>query len=341
MNAAPMNSILWLVGLCFIVSIVGTYFYRAISIRKGIIANPNYRTLHVHPIPRGGGLVFSQIFVLIVIILWLMDIVSYEIMMALGVGGGLASLLGFIDDVANIRAFIKLIFQGCLAAWILVWFDGGPVTSVSWLPVWVAWLISWLLLIWLINLYNFMDGVDGMASSGAIYICVVLASILYISDGPFYLITLFLLLAASCLGFLLFNWPPASIFMGDSGSVFLGYCFGVFIFATTMNSDVSFWTWLVVLGYFAGDTTTTTTLRVLTVKKWYGAHRSNAYQNLARMWGSHMKVTGGVLIYHVIWLLPLAVWSNLQSEFAPIAAALALLPSIIWAFRFGPLLSST
>ena len=191
------------------------------------------------------------------------------------------------------------------------------------------------------NLYNFIDGVDGMASSGAIYICIVITFILYITDGPFFLIVVFSLLAACCLGFLFYNWPPASVFMGDSGSVFLGYCFGALIVYTTMSNDISFWTWLIVLGYFVSDTTTTTILRLLTVKRWYGEHRSHAYQNLARIWDSHLKVTGGILSYNLLWLSPLAVWSSLNAEQAPIAVLIAVIPSVLWTLRFGPLLSSS
>lgn len=330
-----------LVALVFLTSFFGTYFYRSIAIQKGILANPNFRTLHENPKPRGGGIVFSWVFILAVFILGQSGAIGLDLVLAIGIGGGLASFFGFIDDVTNIRPIIKLSTQGCLAAWIMICFNGGPLATNLWLPVWLSWFLSWFLLIWLINLYNFMDGVDGMAASGAIYICMILILITYILGGSsFNLSLLCLLLAMSCLGFLSFNWPPASIFMGDSGSVFLGYCFGVFIMKTTMTSDISFWTWLVIFGYFVGDTTTTIILRIMIVKKWYGAHRSHAYQNLARILGSHIKVTGGVLVYHVVWLMPLAIWSSLEPGLAPLATVFALLPSIYWALRFGPLLSS-
>ena len=91
--------------------------------------------------------------------------------------------------------------------------------------------------------------------------------------------------------------------MGDSGSVFLGYIFGALIVYSTSTGQISIWTWLVVFGYFLGDTTTTSLIRMFMVKKWYGAHRSHAYQNLARIYGSHIKVTSGVLLYHLVYLM--------------------------------------
>jgi Fuc2NAc and GlcNAc transferase len=149
------------------------------------------------------------------------------------------------------------------------------------------------------------------------------------------------LLAACSLAFLVFNWPPASIFMGDSGSLFLGYSFGVLIAITVTSGIISVWTWLVVFGYFAGDTTTTTLVRILTIRRWYGDHRSHAYQNLARIWGSHLKVVRGVTLYHILWLLPLAIWSALVPPTAPLAAVLAFAPAVYWALRYGPRLSSS
>jgi len=219
-------------------------------------------------------------------------------------------------------------------------FDGGPLAILESVPIWLAWIVSSFLLLWLINLYNFVDGIDGMAASGAVFISITLLISLVQSGSSSDLPVLLSLLAASSMAFLFFNWPPASVFMGDSGSVFLGYIFGALIVYSVSIGEVSFWTWLVVFGYFLGDTTTTTTIRVLRVKKWYGAHRSHAYQNLARIWGSHLKVTGGVLIYHLFWLLPLAIWSAQSPGGEPVAAVLALLPSVLWAIRYGPLLSS-
>jgi Fuc2NAc and GlcNAc transferase len=127
--------------------------------------------------------------------------------------------------------------------------------------------------------------------------------------------------------------------MGDSGSIFLGYCFGAFIIYSLMMGEISFLTWLVVFGYYLGDTTTTTIIRTVLGKKWNDAHRSHAYQNLARILDNHSIVTIGVIIYHILWLLPLAVWTVLKPDLASIAVILAFLPSIILAIKFGPLFS--
>ena len=140
---------------------------------------------------------------------------------------------------------------------------------------------------------------------------------------------------------MVFNWPPATIFMGDAGSIFLGYFFGAIILVTIMNDDISIWTWLVVFGYFFADTVITQIMRVILVKKWYEAHRSHAYQNLARITNSHLKVTGGVTLYNLLWIFPLTLWSALQPGMGFIAAILAIAPALVVAYKYGPVLSSS
>ena len=81
--------------------------------------------------------------------------------------------------------------------------------------------------------------------------------------------------------------------------------------------------------------------RLFLVKKWYKAHRSHAYQNLARITGSHLKVTGGVVLYNVIWILPLSILSVMKPEMEIIAVAFAITPSVAFAYKFGPKLSSS
>ena len=129
--------------------------------------------------------------------------------------------------------------------------------------------------------------------------------------------------------------------MGDSGSVFLGYIFGVLLLFTVLNNEVSIWIWLIVFGYFFVDTVLTQIMRVIIVKKWYLAHRSHAYQNLARISSSHLKVISMINIYNVFWILPILLWSVLQPEMEVFGAILATTPALIIAYKYGPVLSSS
>ena len=326
------------------VSLYGTYLYRVIALRYQIVAKINSRSLHSRLVPRGGGIAFACVFAVSVIVIWAFGGLPTWLMLCLGLGGAAAALIGFVDDVRDVRATWKLLAQLCLAVWVLAIFfallKAPAISDYTGTLLFPLTLTSLFVSVWFINLYNFMDGIDGMAISGAVFICIAAIVVLAISGGDAYFIFVFALLAASCLGFLFFNLPPASIFMGDAGSIFLGYSLGTLLLSTVVLEQISLWTWIAILGYFIGDTTTTGLFRLFRVKKWYGVHRSHAYQNLARIYNSHAKVTYGVTLYHMLWALPLAIWSALVPAMAVLPAMLSLAPAVAWTFRFGPRLSS-
>jgi Fuc2NAc and GlcNAc transferase len=313
-----------------------TKLYRLFAINKEIISNPNTRSLHSQFKPSGGGIVFSLICVILVVVLGCFGILSFEMIMVFGLGALCAALFGFFDDIYDINAFIKLVIQIILSIWILVWFDVNELTILGWLPFWAASILCCFLLVWMINLYNFMDGIDGMAASGTIFACFALILTLLISNGFSSIVLIFSLLLFSCLGFLIYNWPPASIFMGDSGSIFLGYFFGALIIISQINGDISFWTWVIVFSYFFGDAHVTIIMRIILSNKWYKPHRSHAYQNLARILNSHLKVTTGVQLYNVFYILPLAIFSVIFPLWDIYFSILAILPVIFLSRRYGP-----
>jgi Fuc2NAc and GlcNAc transferase len=318
-----------------------TRAYRAFAIRRGIVASLNFRSLHQRPVPRGGGIVFSTVCIAAVIGLSFTATVDPRLLRALVVGGVVAAGFGFVDDARHVAAPVKLFVQMALAGWVLVCFDGTPLVDVPLTPRWLDIGLSWMGLVWVMNLYNFIDGIDGLAAMGAVSISAISILVLLLVGADRSVVLVLTAVALCSAGFLVFNWPPASIFMGDSGSLFLGFYFGTLIAATLVNGDLSLWSWLIVFGYFAGDTTTTTLVRMFVADKWYGEHRSHAYQNLARIWDSHLKVVRGVALYQLLWLLPLAIWSVLAPSAAPVAALLALAPVVVWTLRYGPLLSSS
>ena len=118
----------------FLANLIAIFLYKKVAIKKGILANPNFRTLHESPIPRGGGIVFSMIFSVSVFFLWMINQLPNDLLLILGFGGLVAALIGFIDDIFDIKASIKLFLQLFLSVWILFWFDGGPLINVSWIP---------------------------------------------------------------------------------------------------------------------------------------------------------------------------------------------------------------
>jgi Fuc2NAc and GlcNAc transferase len=337
-----MDWIKYLIVPIIACSWIGVFLYKKYALYIGIMSNPNYRTLHESPIPRGGGIVFSILFISVIFLIWQYLQLSDNLFLILGVGGGMAALLGFIDDIKDIRARIKLIIQLLLSGWAVYWLYSDNLLLLNWIPIFITIPACLFLMVWMMNAYNFMDGVDGMAASGAIFASLTLALVLFLTDNSVELILIFILIAATVGGFIIFNWPPATIFMGDAGSVFLGYVFGSLLLFTTLNGYLSIWIWLTVFGYFFADTTVTQIVRVISIKKWYSvAHRSHAYQNLARITGSHLKVTSGVALYNIIWILPLTIWSVLQPEMGAIFTMLAIAPALVVAYKYGPILSSS
>lgn len=330
-----------LLATAFVSSILGSLAYRAIAVRRQIVAHPNFRSLHTRPTPRGGGIVFSGICISALVALLLGGALAPNLAFALVGGGSVAALVGFADDIRGLRPQWKLLAQVLLAAFALLVFDFRPLVQVPGSPTFVVTALSWLGLVWLMNMYNFVDGIDGMAATSAVFVSVAAISVLLLARSSGAVLMIFGLVAASSVGFAVLNWPPASIFMGDSGSLFLGYTFGVLITKTVHDSEMSVWTWLIIFGYLAGDTTTTTLIRMVVADKWYGEHRSHAYQNLARIWNSHLRVVLLVTAFSVGWLLPLALWSTLTPAIAPAATALAILPVVLWTLRYGPRRSST
>jgi Fuc2NAc and GlcNAc transferase len=319
----------------------GTWAYRQYALRRGIVANPNARTLHAQPTPRGGGVAIAGAFLAAAAIFWLLEPGGRPMAAALGAGGLIAAVAGFVDDRHDIPQRYKLATHTLLVVWAMACAGGRPLVPLPFVPILVSQAVSLLALVWLINLYNFVDGIDGMAASGAVAICVLLGIALWLRRADSSLVVVTALPGAAALGFLVFNWPPARIFMGDAGSLFLGYAFAALAARTVTHGEISAWTWLCIFGYFASDTTTTTTIRMLRTRRFYEGHRSHAYQNLARILGSHFLVLRGVLLYQVLWLLPLTIWSVLQPGLAPLAALLAVGPAVGWTLKYGPRLSSS
>ena len=339
-NINPNYILLLIYMMSFSLTIGGVYLYMKIAINRKILSNPNHRTLHKSSTPRGGGVVFSLIFVIFSLYFWFNDPNNYVIYLIISFGGLAALLIGFIDDLVNISAIKKFILQILLASWAVFWLDGGPLISIDWIPNIIVLFISMFFLVWIMNAYNFMDGIDGMASLGGILASILIALIIIITNGLTLTALLLLLLFSTMIGFLIFNWPQAKVFMGDSGSMFLGYFFGCIVLYTTMQNEVTIWTWIIVFGYYIADTTTTQIMRVIMVKKWYAPHRSHAYQNYARLVDSHLKTIILFVLYYLIWIIPLLIWSLIDPDYALFISFLAVIPAIIFSYKFGPVLSS-
>jgi Fuc2NAc and GlcNAc transferase len=325
-----------------IISIFGYALYKSIASRCNFIANPNFRSLHQIPIPTGAGVVFSSICIACFFLEYTIGEVDKSFYLILLIGGVFSVIIGFVDDIVGLSPSKKLLAQICLSGLSIFCLDGGSILNIPFFPAWINAVICWVGLLWLINLYNFIDGIDGLAAGGGLFFCISAMVLIFLSQHIQGETFLPLALVGTCLAtFLLFNFPKASLFMGDSGSIFLGFFFGVIIVYTVNHGAISLFTWLILFGYFAGDTTITTITRIFMVKRWYGAHRSNAYQNIARISGSHVKVLSSIIAYKIFWLFPIALASIFYPDCSAALLLMAYSPVIFFVYCYGPRLSSS
>ena len=224
-----------------------------------------------------------------------------------------------------------------MASLLAVYWLGGMPSIVIFNKVLPANLLfdglAVLYLVWLLNLYNFMDGIDGIAGLEAVSVCLAIACVYWFS-GNSGLMILPLILTASVAGFLFWNLPPARIFMGDVGSGWLGFMLGVLSIQAAAINQVYIWSWLILLGVFIVDATTTLFTRLCRGDKIYEAHRSHAYQHASRIFGRHSSVTAGVFLINVIWLFPWALLVGLGRVDGLIGLLIAYAPLVILAIQF-------
>jgi Fuc2NAc and GlcNAc transferase len=294
----------------FLVSAIATRRLIANSHRLSTLDIPNERSSHLTPTPRGGGIAFVATSLVGFLLLLLNNTLDNAEFLALCCAGIIVAVAGHLDDRQKISgATVRLVLHA-IGAIVLIVGIGIP-SQISLFDRTVnigviGSILGVLYLVWLLNLFNFMDGTDGIAASEAIFVCIAGAVLNYHVLSDINLSTASIILATSTLGFLLYNWSPAKIFMGDVGSGYLGIVIGgLSLMAAKQQSDL-LWVWIILLAVFVSDATVTLIRRLLRKQKPHVAHRSHAYQHLAIRFNSHSKVALIVLSINVVWLLPIA-----------------------------------
>ncbi len=327
----------WLPIFALLASAGLTGLVHRYALARRLFDMPNARSSHVTPTPRGGGVAIVVTFLLALPLLAFEGFASWPLVWALSGAGGTVALLGFLDDHGHIPARWRLVVHFLCAAWAYFWLGGLPAMTLFGVDIQLGWLghvLALLALVWLLNLYNFMDGIDGIASMEAITVCLG-GALLYLCVGLPDLIAVPATLAAAVLGFLLWNFPPARIFMGDAGSGFLGIVLGVLTLHAVWVSPSLLWGWLILLGVFIVDATFTLASRLLRGERVHEAHRSHAYQHASRHYRSHLPVTLAVGMINLLWLLPIAMAVVLGYVDPFIGMAMAYIPLLVLAKAFG------
>jgi len=274
---------------------------RVYALDRSILDHPNHRSLHEVPMPRGGGIAISLSVLISVLVLYLTGMLSLKPTLALGAGGLLVAITGWLDDNRDVPILARSIAYLLASVWACFWLLETDFKLYP-LMVFIVWSVA---IAWLLNLYNFMDGSDGLAALQAV--CTAgMAGLLLLNAGQYGLSLLALTLSAASAGFLIWNWPPARIFMGDVGSCLTGFVFAVLALITWVEGGMSLAVWMILLAIFIIDASLTLLKRMASGDIWYKAHRQHAYQVLIQMGMSHKQLNYGVLLINLLFLLPLS-----------------------------------
>ena len=324
--------------LAFLASLVGTDQMRRYAGKVGLLDIPNHRSSHQVPTPRGGGIAIVFVFLGSILGLAAARQLAWTTALAFVAGGGLVGLVGYLDDRRPMPATVRLSVH-CVAA-ISIVAVLGPLpdwTLANWglSGALVAWAISLLMLVWSTNLFNFMDGIDGLAGSEALFVSGAAAALCWQQGERGGYIAALLCLAAVSLGFLHWNWPPAKIFMGDVGSGFLGFVIALFALCICQRGSLPWETWVILTGVFFVDATVTLIRRMLRGDRWMQAHRAHAYQHAARRLQGHLPVTVAAAMINLFWLAPWAWAATVAPAHAKFCMGCALVPLCILALVIG------
>ncbi|MEA2553810.1 MAG: glycosyltransferase WbpL [Fimbriimonadaceae bacterium] len=343
----------WLLSFALSAVLVGVVRSRAL--KGALLDMPNERSLHTAPTPRGGGLGIVAAFYASTLCLPLLSD-QRHLMGPLLLGGIPIAVVGWKDDHGHVppkwRALVHIL-SGLLAfGAILFWNLAVDITLLD-----IAWLICATIAgAYFLNIFNFMDGIDGLAGSEGAFAALAGGALMTrfavprpyedFADSYFFhargLAPFCITLGLCCAGFLVWNWPPARIFMGDVGSGFIGFALAFFALCETREDASSLWMWLILLGAFVVDGTYTLFTRFRTKQKWYEAHRLHAFQKATLRAGNHRTVTLAVLAINVVWLLPLAAIAAKRPDLGLWITLIAYAPLVLLvrSYRAGQLEST-
>ena len=276
----------------FLLSVGLTYLIRYYAQRTAIVDIPNERSSHKTPTPRGGGLAIILVF--FVGLFLLREQVEARLFCALLFGIPIA-IISLVDDIVSLSSRVRLIVHALSAVGALWCLGGVSKVDLICCSIEGEWLniIVVLAMVWITNLYNFLDGIDGYAGIEALTLGL---GIFIFFQNP-----LGLVIMAAVMGFLVFNWHKASIFMGDVGSATLGFLFSVFMFYDTTSGNI--YIWLVLLSIFWLDATVTLIRRYINHENIAKPHKKHAYQRLVQSGWSHSQVATGALLINGLFLI--------------------------------------
>jgi len=304
--AVSAASLIWIATTTAALTAVVLAWLRPRLVAAGMVDVPDARRLHARVTPRGAGLGMAVVMSGVLgMALWSASVSAVVALSVLVLIIGTA-VLGGLEDRRGLSVWVRLIGQMLLAATALILMRSAlspeltPSFAVALLPLMA------LAMVWSMNLHNFMDGSDGLAGLHGVWVGIGLA-VWFHGQADVAAALVAVTLGGACGGLLLWNWPPARLFMGDSGSLLIGAVVAWLIFWGAMQATLPLWLGLIWVSVFVVDTSATLLLRVLRGERWYTAHCSHAYQGLISTGVTHGQVLMGFTVINLGLILPVVM----------------------------------
>ena len=289
--------------ILFVISFSLTYFIKEYAIKKSLVATVNERSSHIVPTPHGGGIAVAITWFIGLIYLYINDQIESSLFFALILGAVIA-VVGLIDDIVELKPKTRMIVFSLVA--VIGIFIIGGLKSISF-GIFsienqiITNIFALLLVLWYINLTNFIDGINGYLGTKFLFLSV--AGFLLFNGAHF------IVLGVAVLGFLYWNFGKAKIFMGDVGSTLLGYTIAIITIYYANIEASNLWIWITLYGVFWFDATLTLIRRKLNGEKLSQAHKKHAYQRLTQAGWSHSRVTLyalglNIVIFSLVYFIP-------------------------------------
>jgi len=290
---SPAGMTVFLASLAaWLVSLLVTMAVRRVAVQRNMLDLPGRRRSHTLPTPRGGGVgVLAGALLPLLAVVWWYAALDTRVI-AYVIGAALVAAVGWCDDVRGVAPLYRLLVHALAAALFVFALHGAGGMAAS--PLFMA--LAGFAIVSAINIWNFMDGINGIASSQAALVALALAVLS--GAAPWTLAALFL--AIACLGFLPFNVPRARVFLGDVGSGSIGFMVAALLVQAVASSNLRWPLALVLVSAFATDSALTLGKRIVQGKAWWRPHREHTYQWLVRAGYRHGQVSLGYLLWSVL-----------------------------------------
>lgn len=320
--------VIGLVACTFVAVLLLTAMYVPLGRGLDQLDRPSGRSAHDRPVVSSGGVAVIGGLLLVLSTASALDLVAFSLrersaLMLIAV----LCLVGFADDRRNLPVRFRLCVFFVISMVISALYLG--TADLNKVGGWILLVTVGLALAWLVNLFNFMDGIDGIAALQCSLVAAGLATIGWLGGAPPSFLAAATAVSAAYAAFLGFNWPPARVFMGDAGSLSGGFYLGWLGLWAGVEGYIDPVVWLVLMSPFLLDTGYTLALRMLRGERVTQAHNKHVYQRLARRWKSHRRVDLALLALQLLWLLPLVIAMHVLALPGLVALALALLPQLI------------